>query len=89
MRTSRKALVGIGLCYFRDKTMVITTFVVDEKYRGKGYGKKLMNQILEDAKKRGCNAIHLQVSAANHVAREFYERYQFVESSISMVKELP
>jgi ribosomal protein S18 acetylase RimI-like enzyme len=88
LRTPRGALVGIALCYFRDTTMVITTFVVDGKYRGKGYGKKLMDQILEDAKKRGCNAIHLQVSAANYVAREFYERYEFVDSSISMIKEL-
>jgi len=51
--------------------------VVDERARGKGVGKKLMNQLLKLAKEKNCSQIKLTVS--NPVAKALYEKLGFIK----------
>jgi len=47
-------------------------------YIGKGYGKKLMNAVVEELKRLGFHDIFLWVLEDNKRARAFYEKFGFV-----------
>ena len=64
---------------------------VCENYRGKGYGKKIMNYILGFAKNNNLEKIHLTVDKNNLVAKKLYEKNNFIiekenEKFFKMVK---
>jgi GNAT superfamily N-acetyltransferase len=50
----------------------IERFWIEEEYRNKGIGKKLLKKIEEEAKKRGCKHVHLDTH--DFQAREFYQK---------------
>ena len=50
----------------------IDTLCVDEAYRGKGLGSKLLIDIEKTAKDKGCCLIHLDTF--DYQAKEFYEK---------------
>ena len=52
----------------------IENVVVDEKYRGKGIGKALVDYLVMEAKNRGCYKVLLNCSAKNV---PFYEKCNF------------
>jgi GNAT superfamily N-acetyltransferase len=52
---------------------------VDELYRGKGYGKAVMNNIILKAKESGANKAYLQVVVGNTVAENLYQKLGFKE----------
>ena len=49
------------------------------KYRGMGWGSRLMSAAIKDAKKRGFNEIRLEVRASNYNAIRTYTRLGFVK----------
>ena len=51
----------------------ILGIVVDKNYRGKGYGKRLMEKIEEWAKENNCNGIRLTSNTNRKEAHLFYE----------------
>ena len=53
----------------------IDTLWVDSEYRGKGLGKKLLAEIENTAKEKGCYLIHLDTF--DFQAKEFYERFGY------------
>jgi GNAT superfamily N-acetyltransferase len=53
--------------------------VVDGEKRGKGYGRALMNGIIDEAKRRGARTGYLQVLENNGVARNLYASLGFNE----------
>ena len=55
------------------KNGFIFELYVDEKFRGKGYGKQAMLLIAEKARKLGLTSLGLHVFAVNNVARNLYE----------------
>jgi GNAT superfamily N-acetyltransferase len=61
------------LLYF-DRMINILGIVVDKNYRGKGYGKRLMEKIEEWAKENNCNGIRLTSNANRKAAHLFYEK---------------
>ena len=61
----------------------IEDVVIDEKCRGKGYGKKLINFLLEKGNEEGCYKIILCSSLKN---RSFYKKCGFKEKDIEMCK---
>lgn len=80
----KDAVLGYAFCMLREppfkntmrprKSMFIDDFCVDETCRGRGIGEKLFRFVLEEAKRRGCADVTLNVWAGNDGARRFYER---------------
>ncbi|WP_105616340.1 GNAT family N-acetyltransferase [Vallitalea okinawensis] len=79
--TQRECCKAVGFGYgVIDKGYVgIFDIYVDESYRGKGYGKDVMNSILSEASKLGANKAYLQVVVSNTVADNLYRKLGFEE----------
>lgn len=56
-------------------------FVIE---KGKGYGKLLMNYILEQARKKKIKKLNLDVHYKNKKAQEFFKHFGFSERTIEM-----
>lgn len=71
---------GFALYYIRFSTwkgqrMYLEDFVVTEKLRGQGMGKKLFDRLAEEAKEKGFTGIVWQVLQWNEPAINFYKKY--------------
>ena len=69
----------IGICVFHvvlDEAQ-INFFVVNQKYREKGYGTNLMSYLIKECEKSNVNKIFLEVSSSNITAEKFYSRFDF------------
>jgi ribosomal protein S18 acetylase RimI-like enzyme len=59
---------------FRDmRNLEIEDLCIDEKYRGKGIGKKLFEEVVKYGKENGVKFIELSVWEFNQNAKKFYE----------------
>ena len=58
----------------------INGLVIDEKYRGKGIGKLLIEKVREWAKEKGNDKIRLRCNVKRTEAHLFYEHLGFVET---------
>jgi len=69
----------IGICVVQlvlDEAQ-IDFFIVNEKYRKKGFGSYLMNYLIKECKNLKINKISLEVSQTNISAENFYSRFDF------------
>ena len=69
----------IGICVFHvilDEAQ-INFFVVNEKYRKKGFGSLLMSYLINQCKKLRINKLFLEVSHTNITAEKFYSSFDF------------
>ena len=69
----------IGICVFQvvlDEVQ-INFFVVNQKYREKGFGSYLMNYLIKECEKLNINKLFLEVSNTNIAAKKFYDRFDF------------
>ena len=69
----------IGICGFQivlDEAQ-INFFVVDEKYRKKGFGSYLMSFLIKQCKKNSISKLFLEVSRDNLTAEKFYSQFDF------------
>ena len=69
----------IGLCVFHvvlDEAQ-INFFVVDQKYREKGFGSYLMSYLIKKCEKLNLNKLFLEVSNTNVKAERFYNKFDF------------
>jgi [ribosomal protein S18]-alanine N-acetyltransferase len=55
----------------------ITNLVVARKYRRQGLGRKLLTQLIDDAREKGCDKITLELRAGNKAALRLYETTGF------------
>ena len=62
----------------------VTTVAVVAQYRGRGFGRLLVERALEEMKARGLGAIGLGVDARNEAARKLYSTMGFVTMRVSM-----
>jgi GNAT superfamily N-acetyltransferase len=69
-----------------EPTLVVYDIDVDERYRGRGYGKAAMVFAEEEARLRGLTRIALRVGARNEVARNLYRSLGFDENEVAMSK---
>lgn len=72
---------GFALYYIRYSTwkgqrMYLEDLLVTEAMRGKGIGKLLFDQLIEEAKKKKLNGIVWQVLEWNEPAIQFYKKYK-------------
>lgn len=73
-------IVGFALYYIRYSTwkgqaMYLEDILVTQKMRGKGIGKLLFDQLIEEAKEKKFNRIIWQVLEWNDPAINFYKKY--------------
>ncbi len=73
-------IVGFALYYIRYSTwkgcrMYLEDIIVTEEYRGKGIGKLLFDQLIEESKEKKLKGIVWQVLEWNEPAINFYKKY--------------
>ncbi len=69
----------IGICVFQvilDEAQ-ITYFVVNPKFRKKGFGSYLMDYLIKRCKLLNIKKLILEVSKNNAIAEKFYSRFEF------------
>ena len=76
-------VVGFALYYIRYSTwkgqrMYLEDILVNEPWRGKGIGKLLFDQLLEEAKEKNLKGMVWQVLEWNEPAINFYKKYKEV-----------
>lgn len=63
----------------------IISVAIDPSYRHKGYGSKLMLELIKYFKSSGVKIIKLEVDSKNNIAKKFYEYFGF--TSIGIIKK--
>ena len=76
-------IVGFALYYIRYSTwkgqrMYLEDILVNEPWRGKGVGKLLFDQLIEEAKEKQLSGMMWQVLEWNEPAINFYKKYKGV-----------
>lgn len=76
-------IVGFALYYIRYSTwkgqrMYLEDILVNEPWRGKGIGKLLFDQLIEEAKEKNLAGMAWQVLEWNEPAINFYKKYKGV-----------
>ena len=69
----------IGICVFHvvlDEAQ-INFFVVNQKYRERGFGSYLMSYLIKQCEKLNINKLFLEVTHNNSIAEKFYSRFDF------------
>ena len=71
--------VLIGICVFHEifDEAQINYFVVNKKFRKKGFGSFLMRYLIKRCKEQNINKLLLEVSHTNFNAEKFYSRFSF------------
>ena len=86
--------VAVGVIWMRvnmdppTKSGFIFDLRIDEKFRGRGYGKQAMFLIEEKARELGLKSLALHVFAVDAVAPNLYESVGYEVSSLYMTKKL-
>jgi GNAT superfamily N-acetyltransferase len=75
-----ETIIGISLWYMRYSTwkglrLYLEDLIVTEAYRGKGVGKKLFDETVEEARKLKVSGMMWQVLDWNQAAIDFYKKY--------------
>jgi len=73
-------IIGICLIFIRNNRTKIelSHILINEEYRGKGYGNILMKKSIDYCKSIGISNIFLYVKKDNHVALNLYKKHGFV-----------
>ena len=69
----------IGICVFQvvlDEAQ-ISYFVINQKYREKGFGTYFMSYLIKNCENLNLNKLLLEVSQSNVTAERFYNRFNF------------
>ena len=80
IKENDKLIAGLDACMTAFKILYVSTVFVEEEYRRKGYGRKLMQEMENRAKRMGANIIRLDTF--NWQGKDFYEAigYEMVGS---------
>ena len=70
-----KLIAGLDACVTCFKILYVSTVFVDEAYRRKGYGKRLVLEMEKRAKEMGVNTIRLDTFSWQ--GKEFYESLNY------------
>ena len=74
---NKKVIGMIGLYAYDKKSYWLGWFCVEKKYRGKGFGKKLLDFAIDKSKKRRVLYLYTENSKEFETARKLYAKYGF------------
>jgi ribosomal-protein-alanine N-acetyltransferase len=75
-----KALIGYaGMMFAGGRQADVVTLGVDPAWWGRGTGTALLTALVEEARRRGCGEVLLEVREDNPRARQLYQRNGFTE----------
>ena len=70
-------VIGICVIQFVLDEAHINYFVINQKYRKRGFGSYFMSYLIKNCKKLNINKLLLEVSQNNLIAEKFYNRLDF------------
>ncbi len=76
------AVVGYAGCMIVAGEGHITTVGVDPTWQGRRVGMRVVYEIVREARRRGANALTLEVRVSNHRAQELYRLFGFAPAGI-------
>ncbi|MGL5085244.1 MAG: GNAT family N-acetyltransferase [Clostridium sp.] len=71
--------IGYGQIVFSREMFTVVNFGIVQEYRGRGYGRMLLNKLILLSKERDIKKLHIRVDENNIKARELYEWAGFAE----------
>jgi GNAT superfamily N-acetyltransferase len=66
----------------------VYAMVVEEEYRGQGFGTSIIDKACEYAKERGCKKLELDSAFHREGAHKFYEKLGFVKRAFLFSKDI-
>lgn len=66
---------GIRICLYLNECMFISVLFVEESYRGKGLGSRLLQYVEDRAKSKGIKLVHLDTF--DFQAKDFYSKHGY------------
>ena len=102
MRDMQYKMIGImdgeelityaGVCVqtnlYHKRHLYVFDLVTDEKYRGKKYGKMMLNYLVDYAKMGMCENIVLSSNLERENAHKFYEKNGYIKKSFVFLKSV-
>jgi len=84
------AIIGMGALHqIREKAGEIKRMYIRPRYRGKGYGKALLQKLLQEAKEFGYNSVYLDSGRFMTAAHKLYRSFGFIECNEYPETEIP
>jgi ribosomal protein S18 acetylase RimI-like enzyme len=80
--------IGVLWVQVKDRKGFIFNFVIDEEFRGKGFGKQALSALDEKLKSMEVESVALHVFGDNVSAQELYKRMGYQITGIHMKKTL-
>ena len=80
--------IGVLWVQLKDHKAFIFDFVIDEEFRGKGFGKQSLAAMDEALKSMGAESVGLHVFGDNIIAQELYKKAGYRITDIQMKKTL-
>ena len=75
------APVGFVMAYREPPTAFwVWRFMIDAAHQGKGYGRRALELLVDEARKDGVDEVKLSYHAGEHSPEEFYTRFGFVDT---------
>jgi ribosomal-protein-alanine N-acetyltransferase len=71
-----------GLCAYAPHEAYIQTMAVAPKARNRGLGQQMLGELLDEARRRHCPHVDLEVRADNEPAIRLYERNRFTRIGV-------
>lgn len=84
--TEENKKIGVLWVQVKEGKAFIFDFIIDEEYRGKGYGKQSLAAMDEKLKAMGTESVALHVFGDNVSAQELYKKMGFVITDMHMMK---
>ena len=77
----RERVVAFSIMHFGDEHAHLNLLAVRASHQRLGIGRRMVEWLIESARVAGIATVHLELRAANYVARSFYKALGFTESA--------
>ena len=81
LASDRDRVVAFAIMYFGDEHAHLNLLAVRPSHQRLGIGRRMVQWLIESAHVAGIATVHLELRAANYVARSFYKSLGFTESA--------